>query len=265
MLAGGVHSKRYLVNRGYHLLDEATYRSRRCKHRFEQVRPPPRRRASQPKRAVVAINTDAVSIDGNLSEVVRVCAVDVLTNEVLVDLWVQPYATVRAWRTKWSRATPAALKAARQQGKLVRGWNRARAAVWKFVDRETILVGHSLHASLEVLRLQHERCVDTLIMTHDASGRGEEDMERMFPLHDLAWEFADVKIPKKGHASRCALQDCHVMGKVAIALVTNRYHWYGWCSGDGNIMPVFDPIPWPRTWWDGPKLERGGRLQHGRG
>ena len=281
-LAAEIYGESYLVRRGYHILDEATYRSRRCKHPFEEVRSSPRRRtrrarrakrrgrrASRPKRAVVAINTDAVGVDGGLSEVVRVCAVDVLTDEVLVDLWVQPYATVRSWRTRWSKATPAVLKAARREGKLVKGWDRARAAVWRFVDKETILVGHALHASLEVLRLRHARCVDTLLMTWEASCRGENRRNaRMFPLDVLAWEFADVKIPKAGHPDRCALQDCHVMGKVAIALVTDRPHRYGWCCGYAQTMPTSDPIPWPRCWWHGPKPERvkddSGEVDDGR-
>jgi len=55
-------------------------------------------------------------------------------------------------------------------GSAFKGWSQARAEHWKYIDEHTILIGHSLHNDLEVLRMLHHRVVATAILIMHAVG-----------------------------------------------------------------------------------------------
>jgi hypothetical protein len=44
--------------------------------------------------------------------------------------------------------------------KVFKGWSATRSALWKFVDKDTIVVGHNLRSDLDALRMVHGRAVD---------------------------------------------------------------------------------------------------------
>ncbi|KAK8084100.1 hypothetical protein PG996_002881 [Apiospora saccharicola] len=99
------------------------------------------------------------------SELAQLCAVDILTGEVLINELVVPAGNVVNWRTRYSGVNLAKIKAAKDRGTILRHWKDARALLFEYVDSETILVGHSAENDLQMLRLAHGRVVDTSMQT----------------------------------------------------------------------------------------------------
>ncbi|KAK7752838.1 hypothetical protein SLS62_005180 [Diatrype stigma] len=144
--------------------------------RADLVATPSASRARQAKRKVVALDCEMVGVrfgtgDGKtceVSELAQLCAIDVLTGEVLIDVLVQPPQKVSNWRTRYSGLNPAAMRSARNAGRMLWGWHSARAALLKHIDAGTVLVGHDLQSDLFMLRLAHGLVVDTAIQTAEA-------------------------------------------------------------------------------------------------
>lgn len=62
------------------------------------------------------------------------------------------------------------MNSAIRNGKALTGWEAARQEVWKFVDSDTIIIGHAVKNDLDVLGMIHHRIVDSAILTRYASG-----------------------------------------------------------------------------------------------
>jgi hypothetical protein len=59
---------------------------------------------------------------------------------------------------------------ARQAGyKVLKGWAAARSALFKFIDKDTIIVGHNLRSDLDALRIIHGRAVDVAKVVEKAA------------------------------------------------------------------------------------------------
>ncbi|RYP92800.1 hypothetical protein DL770_001080 [Monosporascus sp. CRB-9-2] len=161
-----------------------------------------------PKRRVVVLDCEMVGVpfwEGDnrceVSELGQLCAVDALTGEVLIDMLVQPAQKVSRWRTRYSGLTPAAMRSARSEGRLLYGWEGARSKLLKYVGPDTILIGQDLQSDLFMLRLAHDRVVDTAIQTAEAVFGMENRFERVWKLKDLAKTLLgmNIQVGKNGH------------------------------------------------------------------
>lgn len=113
---------------------------------------------------VVALSCSKVVLEGGRFEVVKIAAIDLVTCGILMNHLVctDPRAHVADWRpavtgiSSWFD-----MEAARQAGyKIFKGWLAARAALQKYVDGGTIIVGHNLRSDLDPLRIVHGRAID---------------------------------------------------------------------------------------------------------
>ncbi|KAF1963022.1 hypothetical protein CC80DRAFT_399135 [Byssothecium circinans] len=124
----------------------------------------PVRVSGQPALGTVALSCSKVVLVDGRQDVVKISAIDVLSCRVLLDHLVctDPTETVKDWRTKTTGMTSwKDMEAARQEGyKVLKGWKAARAALWKFIDNETIVVGLNLRNDMDALRMIHGRAVD---------------------------------------------------------------------------------------------------------
>ncbi|PZD04195.1 RNA exonuclease [Pyrenophora tritici-repentis] len=118
----------------------------------------------KPALRVVALSCSRIVLADGLQEVVKIAAVDVLTCRILMNHLVctDPDAEVRNWcSTVTGLFGWADFEAARRFGyRVFKGWPAARAALWKFIDKDTIVVGHNLRSDLDALRMIHGRAVD---------------------------------------------------------------------------------------------------------
>ncbi|RYP87409.1 hypothetical protein DL769_000505 [Monosporascus sp. CRB-8-3] len=160
------------------------------------------------KRRVVVLDCEMVGVpfwEGanrcEVGELGQLCAVDALTGEVLIDMLVQPAQKVSNWRTRYSGLTPAAMRSARFEGRLLYGWRGARTELLKYVGPDTILIGQNLQSDLFMLRLAHDRVVDTAIQTAEAVFGMDNRLGRFWSLKDLAKTLLGMKIQvgKYGH------------------------------------------------------------------
>lgn len=175
------HAEKELTDRRYITSTELYSQSEGIRvpkgvNRADIIATPSTYRARGAKRKVVALDCEMVGVrfsedNGKtceVSELAQLCAIDVLTGEVLIDVLVQPPQRVSNWRTRYSGLTPAAMRSARSAGRMLWGWQGARTKLLKHIDASTVLVGHDLQSDLFMLRLAHGLVVDTAIQTAEA-------------------------------------------------------------------------------------------------
>lgn len=65
-----------------------------------------------------------------------------------------------------------------RKNKCLRGRDAARAALWRFVGPQTVVIGHAGNGDLIALRWIHDVIVDTLLLEQRIQPRGEEHEKR---------------------------------------------------------------------------------------
>ncbi|KAL3457970.1 ribonuclease H-like domain-containing protein [Aspergillus heterothallicus] len=187
-------------------------------------------------RKAVVIDCEMVGVLGannrETSEIVRLCAVDFLTGEVLIDTYVDPMGRVISWRSKFSGVTAAVMREKTRQGQVIHGWKAARKLLWRFIDGQTVLIGHGLNNDLGVLGVVHTRVVDSAILTRLAVGG---DCNRHWALKVLMKQFLGLEIQtgKDGHD---CLEDTFAAREVVLWCLRNPAQLEAWAAGEREIM-----------------------------
>lgn len=165
----------------------------------------------RPTYRVLALDCEMVGVapgrnsyNKERSELAQLCVVDVLTGNLVFDLLVLPAERVVNWRKRFSGLSYPAMMAARDQGRLLRSWKAARAELLRFMDTNTIIIGHSIQNDLHMLRLAHSNIIDTSIQTAEAVFGDKERFDRIWGLKDLAKALPEITVQagRQGH-------DCH--------------------------------------------------------
>lgn len=136
------------------------------------------------------------------AEAVFLCAADYLTGEVLIRSLVHPTEMVVDWRTEWSGVTQSTMNKAIARSQTLNGWEGARNELWRYIDADTMLVGHALQHDLSALRMIHTKVVDSAILTKNALG---PKSLYSWSLKRLCIEFLGVEIQsatRLGHDCR---------------------------------------------------------------
>ncbi|KAL6231782.1 ribonuclease H-like domain-containing protein [Aspergillus navahoensis] len=177
--------------------------------------------------------------NGEVSEVVRLAAVDFLSGEVLINTFVEPGVEqcVKSWRTRVSGVSRSLLDEMKKRGQTVQGWRAARGLLWGVVNEQTILIGHSLHHDLAVLRMVHARVVDSAILTRDAVAGGKAGCTRLWALKTLARTFLGLEIQtgKDGHD---CLEDTFAARDVVLWCLANPTKLGKWAAGEREIVEL---------------------------
>ncbi|KAI4710878.1 hypothetical protein J4E89_004468 [Alternaria sp. Ai002NY15] len=161
----------------------------------------------------------------NVSSLARLSVIDYLTNEILIDTLVQPTESVTDWRTKYSGITRGAMATAVSQGKVLKGLSEARLELFKYVDSDTIFVGHALQHDLSALGIRHDRIVDSAILAAEAVGRG---VKKRWGLKDLASQLLDIKIQGGDKVGHDSVEDAFAAREVVL-----------WCIEQPNKMSMW--------------------------
>ena len=178
---------------------------------------------TQKKRRAVVLDCEMVQVEGNCRELAYLTAVDFLTNEILINNYVQPTKRVVGWNTRYSGISCAEMNHARANGRALRGWNQARQVLWEYVDSDTVLIGHSLENDLKVLGFYHSKIVDSQILTSQAVALllpSDQHLTRRWGLKTLTKELLEdnIQVGKKGHS---ALEDTRATRDVVIWCIRN--------------------------------------------
>lgn len=126
--------------------------------------------SSAKKLTAVVLDCEMAGTGRSINEVVMLCAVDYTTGVSLINALVQPDGRITDMRTDIHGIKKDDLDKAVRNSRALLGWKQARAELWKYIDADTILIGHSLHNDLDVLRMIHNRVVDSEILTRNVVG-----------------------------------------------------------------------------------------------
>ncbi|KAL2824311.1 ribonuclease H-like domain-containing protein [Aspergillus cavernicola] len=129
--------------------------------------------------------------NGNEREhLVQLCVVDVLTGTTIIDTAVKPPVgwEVTDWRTRYSGMSAGRFARYQSASRCVGGVLKAREMVLNLINKETILVGHSMNHDLNILEISHKRVVDTQIVTRKAVAAKAMDPVRRYSLKELCLE-----------------------------------------------------------------------------
>ncbi|KAE8411968.1 ribonuclease H-like domain-containing protein [Aspergillus pseudocaelatus] len=192
---------------------------------------------SPTRRSVVAIDCEMVQVGRGQNEVVQVCAVDVLSGEIVVDKGVIPTRPVTDWCTPWSGMTPGRLEDMERKGKTVNGWEEARAEVLKFVDGETILVGHALKNDTRALGMNHTKVLDTATVTKHAVTKEMvgSGCKRTWKLKTLCRDFLGINIQQSRNGHDC-VEDTLATREVLLWCVRNPDKLKEWAAGQSATV-----------------------------
>lgn len=94
-------------------------------------------------------------------ELIRVTLADYFSEELLLDILVQPDVPMQHLNPRYSGVSWPDLKKALRKGTCLSGKAGARQAVWKHVGTDTIVVGHGVSNDLRPLRWIHTLVVDS--------------------------------------------------------------------------------------------------------
>jgi hypothetical protein len=97
---------------------------------------------------------------------------------------------VTDWRTDITGITSAGMNSAVSKGTVLRDWTACRSELRKYIDSNTILVGHSLNNDLKALRIKYTTIVDSSILTSLAISSGQ----RRLGLVEICRELPKIEI-----------------------------------------------------------------------
>ncbi|OGM41069.1 putative exonuclease [Aspergillus bombycis] len=171
-------------------------------------------------RRAVVLDCEMVQVRRWQREVAFLSAVDFLTGEVLINNYVRPTGKVTDWTTRISGITPAAMAKAVAQGQALDGWQSARQELYKYIDAQTILIGHALNSDLDVLGIYHLRVVDSVILASEAVFGYSSAFKRLYSLKTLSEAFLKLRIQSDNHPHVC-LEDTLATRDVVLSCVRN--------------------------------------------
>ncbi|KAE8414256.1 ribonuclease H-like domain-containing protein [Aspergillus pseudocaelatus] len=171
-------------------------------------------------RRAVVLDCEMVQVRRWQREVAFLSAVDFLTGEVLINNYVRPTGKVTDWTTRISGITPATMAEAVARGQALDGWQSARQELYKYIDAQTVLIGHSLNHDLDVLGIYHSRVVDSVILASEAVFGYASAFKRLYSLKTLSEAFLKLQIQADNRPHVC-LEDTFATRDVVLSFLRN--------------------------------------------
>ncbi|KAH7361206.1 hypothetical protein BKA66DRAFT_425852 [Pyrenochaeta sp. MPI-SDFR-AT-0127] len=180
--------------------------------------------SSKPGFGVVALSCSKVVLADGSQEVVKVAAIDVITCRILMNHLVctNPNIQVADWRfsvtglCSWRN-----MEDARQSGyKIFKGWSAARSALWRFVNKDTIIVGHNLRSDLDAMRMIHGRAVD-IAKVVEIAAKGPLSKAQL-RLDSLCRDYPEVHLKSDAEFGRDCLTNVFAAREMGLWIIKNK-------------------------------------------
>jgi hypothetical protein len=173
---------------------------------------------------VVAISCSKVILSNDIQEAVKIAAVDVVSCRIFMNHFIctDPKNPVKRWNSNTTGLNGYHdIEAARQDGyKVFKGWTAARAALWKFISSDTVLVGWNIRADLDSLRMIHGRAVD-IAKTFEKAAGGPLSKPQV-SLESLCRDLPAIKLTNHPIYGRDALQNAFAAREVGLWMLKNK-------------------------------------------
>ncbi|KAK2022543.1 hypothetical protein LX32DRAFT_645419 [Colletotrichum zoysiae] len=169
--------------------------------------PCPDTNPSAPKTAAIVLDCEMAGAYGGENELIQMTMIDFLSGEVLRSCLVNPSRPIADWREGITGISAVGMQKAVAENRVLHGWEAARAELWRFADKETILIGQSVHNDLKVLRTSHSRIIDSAIVTAEAVLGNNSKIRKRWSLQTLCQELLGIQIRKPAQAGDRAVHD----------------------------------------------------------
>lgn len=131
------------------------------------------------------------------------------------------------------------MEAARRDGfKVFKGWEAAKAALYKFIDTQTIIVGHNLRGDLDALRMVHGRSVDIAKTVEKAAGAPLS--KRQLSLETLCRDLPAAHLTIHPKFGCDALQNAFAIREVATWVLKNENKLSKWAKARANELDMLN-------------------------
>jgi hypothetical protein len=174
-------------------------------------------------RKVVVIDCEMGRSRANRNELIRLTMIDYITEEVLIDSLVFPGAQMVDYNSKYSGVTQANMREAVRTGLFINGVAEARARVFQYVDRRTIVIGHALNNDFNAMHWIHNTVVDTLLIERRFQEQNPGYRVNIAERYRLA-TLAQVRLGRNIRANGVhdSKEDCHATGDLVKWHVKNN-------------------------------------------
>jgi hypothetical protein len=181
------------------------------------------RDSAKPGLGIVALACSKVALANGLEEIVKISAIDVMSCRILMNHLVctHPIARVKDWRSSdtglfsWDDME----HARKLNYKVFKGWAAARSALCKYVDKETIVVGHNLRSDLDALRIVHGRAVDVAKVAEKAA-KGPLSKPQL-GLDSMCRDFPEITLKSDPEYGRDVLMNAFAIREMALWVMKN--------------------------------------------
>jgi DNA polymerase III epsilon subunit-like protein len=196
---------------------------RAIKHKDFRQTPPA---SKVPKLVAVALDCEMAGVTGGASEAILLCVTDYFTGAVLINRYVCPQELITQMRSSIHGISKSTLENAIRQGQTLWGWEGARSELWKYIDSNTIIVGHALEHDLDALRMIHPRIVDSGILSRKAVG-----IHRIrWGLQTLCSELVKVGIRENKGGIHDCLEDVLATREVVLFCTQKKEAFQTWAE-----------------------------------
>ncbi|KAK1585097.1 exonuclease [Colletotrichum navitas] len=141
------------------------------------------------------------------NELIQITMIDFLSGKILQSCLVNPSRPIIDWREDITGISAVSMQEAVAENKVLHGWEAARAELWRFADRETILIGQSVYNDLKVLHASHSRIIDSAIVTAEAVLGKDLKIRKRWGLMTLCDELLGIQIRKPSQTGGCGVHD----------------------------------------------------------
>ncbi|KAF6789074.1 exonuclease [Colletotrichum sojae] len=243
-LAGLCHSEQRLQKEGYNLPTSSEMPNKSTKTPRTDL-PCPDTNPSALKRAAIVLDCEMAGTAEGQSELVQITMIDFLSGNVLLNCLVNPSRPIIDWREDITGINAASMQEAVARNEALHGWEGARAELWRFVDKETILIGQSVHNDLQVLRTSHARIIDSAVVTADAVLGKDSKKRKRWGLEALCHELLGIRIRKPSQTGNRGIHDAleDALATREVVLLCAREpdklnHWA--CTARATLFKVGD-------------------------
>ncbi|KAK1967340.1 exonuclease [Colletotrichum sublineola] len=144
---------------------------------------------------------------GGENELIQITMLDFLSGRILLSCLVNPSKHIVDWREDITGINAVSMQEAVAGNKALHGWEAARAELWRFADKETILIGQSVHNDLKVLHTSHSRIIDSAVVTADAALGKSSKIRKRWGLETLCYEILGIQIRKPSQTGGRGVHD----------------------------------------------------------
>jgi DNA polymerase III epsilon subunit-like protein len=182
--------------------------------------------AEEPKFLAVTLDCEMAGIASGASEAILLCVTDYVTGALILNRFVCPREKITQMRSSIHGISKSTLDDAISQGQALPGWEGARSELWKYIDDNTILVGHALEHDLDALRIIHPHVVDSGILSRNAVG-----IRRIrWGLQTLCPELLNFEIRKNKGGIHDCLEDVSATREVVLFCTQNKEAFQSWAE-----------------------------------